>query len=191
MGALGQANYRLTPIILTTQEAEIRRIMIQRQPWTNSWDPISKKNPVIECLPSMCKALGLTPQHCKSKKASKQKKPQQQNKPDWSLKGLVQHYTQSVIRRNKTWAIPEVIDNGQVILPKSQCVRVWKMGMPNHESLSWTCEHVHPLELNSNPGVSYLVVELGKLFILLSFSFIVMKIEINTHILQSFIYFWW
>jgi hypothetical protein len=34
----------LTPIILATQEAEIRRITVRSQPWANSsWDPIPKK----------------------------------------------------------------------------------------------------------------------------------------------------
>jgi hypothetical protein len=34
----------LTPIILVTQEAEIRRMLVQSQSWVNSsWDPISKK----------------------------------------------------------------------------------------------------------------------------------------------------
>jgi hypothetical protein len=34
----------LTPLILATQEAEIREITVQSQPWANSsGDPISKK----------------------------------------------------------------------------------------------------------------------------------------------------
>jgi hypothetical protein len=34
------------PVILAMQEAEIRRIKVQSQPWTNSsQDPILKKNP--------------------------------------------------------------------------------------------------------------------------------------------------
>jgi hypothetical protein len=34
----------LTPVILTTQEAEIRRISVRNQPWKNHLgDPISKK----------------------------------------------------------------------------------------------------------------------------------------------------
>jgi hypothetical protein len=34
----------LTPVILATQEAEIRRIVVQSQPWVNSsQDPISEK----------------------------------------------------------------------------------------------------------------------------------------------------
>jgi hypothetical protein len=34
----------LTPVILATQEAEIRRIVIQFQPWVNClWEPILKK----------------------------------------------------------------------------------------------------------------------------------------------------
>jgi hypothetical protein len=34
---------RLTPVILATQEAEVKRIMVQSQPWANSSpDPISK-----------------------------------------------------------------------------------------------------------------------------------------------------
>jgi hypothetical protein len=38
----------LMPIILASQEAEIRRIEAQSQPWANSsWDPISKK-PITE-----------------------------------------------------------------------------------------------------------------------------------------------
>jgi hypothetical protein len=42
------------PIILVTQEAEIRRIMVQSQPWANnSRDPISKN-------PSQKRAGGLT-----------------------------------------------------------------------------------------------------------------------------------
>jgi hypothetical protein len=55
------------PVILSAQEAEIRRITVQIQPWSNSlWDPILK-NPtqnradgmaeVVECLPSKCEAL--------------------------------------------------------------------------------------------------------------------------------------
>jgi hypothetical protein len=34
----------LTPIILATQEAEIRKMVVQSQPWANSsQDPIAKK----------------------------------------------------------------------------------------------------------------------------------------------------
>jgi hypothetical protein len=36
-------HWRLTPVILATQEAEIRRIEVRRQPWANSSrDPITK-----------------------------------------------------------------------------------------------------------------------------------------------------
>jgi hypothetical protein len=59
----------LTPVILATQEAEIRRIMVRSQPWTNrSRDLILKKThhkkkkaggvaQVAEHLPSKCEAL--------------------------------------------------------------------------------------------------------------------------------------
>jgi hypothetical protein len=55
------------PVILATQEAEIRRIAVQRQPWANSSrDPISKipntkqcwrMGQVVEHLPSKREAL--------------------------------------------------------------------------------------------------------------------------------------
>jgi hypothetical protein len=39
----------LTPIILANQEAEIRRIMVQSQPWANSsGDPMSKKKKITK-----------------------------------------------------------------------------------------------------------------------------------------------
>jgi hypothetical protein len=42
------ARWCLTPIILATQEAHIRRITVQNQPQANSsWDPISK-NPITK-----------------------------------------------------------------------------------------------------------------------------------------------
>jgi hypothetical protein len=58
----------LTPVILATQEAEIRRIMAQSQPWANSSrDPISKcsftkkkaggEAQVVAHLPSKCNTL--------------------------------------------------------------------------------------------------------------------------------------
>jgi hypothetical protein len=41
----------LKPIILATQEEEIRRIMVQSQPWANSsQDPISKNPQLMERL---------------------------------------------------------------------------------------------------------------------------------------------
>jgi hypothetical protein len=46
----------VTPVILATQEAEIRRIVVQSQPWANNFrDPISKK-------PITCWALPYSPQ---------------------------------------------------------------------------------------------------------------------------------
>jgi hypothetical protein len=47
----------LTPVILATQEAEIRRIAIQSQPWANNLqDPISKKPITKKGLCSTCLA---------------------------------------------------------------------------------------------------------------------------------------
>jgi hypothetical protein len=61
----------LTPGILATQEAEIRRISVQSQPGKIDRETLSQKNisqnkaggvaQVIECLPRKCKALSSNP----------------------------------------------------------------------------------------------------------------------------------
>jgi hypothetical protein len=68
----------LMPVILVTQEAEIRRIVVQSQPQANSsQDPISKipntkranrVAQVTECLPSKHEALSTNPSITKKKK---------------------------------------------------------------------------------------------------------------------------
>jgi hypothetical protein len=63
----------LMPIVLATQEAKIRRIMIQSHPWQR--DPISNIKRaggvarVIELLPSKCEALSSN--HSTRKKKNK------------------------------------------------------------------------------------------------------------------------
>jgi hypothetical protein len=64
----------LTPVILATQEAEIRRIEVQSQLGANSSrDPTLKKPSqkraggvaqVVECLPSKCQGPEFKPQYC-------------------------------------------------------------------------------------------------------------------------------
>jgi hypothetical protein len=60
----------LMPVILATNEAEIRRITIRSQPWANSSQgPISKipntglEEWLLELLPSRCEALSSDPQY--------------------------------------------------------------------------------------------------------------------------------
>jgi hypothetical protein len=68
----------LTLVILATQEAKIRRITVQSQPWQIVRDTLFQKHPtwkragkvasVVECLPSKCEALSLIPNTTKKKK---------------------------------------------------------------------------------------------------------------------------
>jgi hypothetical protein len=63
------------PVILATQEAEIRRIVVQSQPGVNDYETLSQKHPtqkragevaqVIQHLPSKCKALNSSPSTAK------------------------------------------------------------------------------------------------------------------------------
>jgi hypothetical protein len=58
------------PVILATQETELKRIMVQSQPWTNSsHDPISK-NPIKKRAGGVAQGVGpeFKPQYCKKKK---------------------------------------------------------------------------------------------------------------------------
>jgi hypothetical protein len=68
----------LTPVILATQEAEIRRIMAQSQSQANSSQDTISKIPntkkragrvthVVDCLPSKCEALSSNPSTTKKK----------------------------------------------------------------------------------------------------------------------------
>jgi hypothetical protein len=66
------------PVILATQEAEIRRIEVQSllkqvvHKTLSQRHPIQKRadrvDPVVECLPSKCEALSSKPQDCQKKK---------------------------------------------------------------------------------------------------------------------------
>jgi hypothetical protein len=68
----------LTPVILATQEEEVRRIVVQSQPGKIVHETISQKNPtqkraggvtqVVEHLPSKHKALSSNPSIAKKKK---------------------------------------------------------------------------------------------------------------------------
>jgi hypothetical protein len=61
----------LRPVILATQETEIRRIMVQSQPWANSSrDPISKKTHHKEKAGGVAQDGGpeFKSQYCKRKK---------------------------------------------------------------------------------------------------------------------------
>jgi hypothetical protein len=68
----------LTPVILASQEAEIRRIWVQSQPWANNpRDPISKipdtkegwwSDQAVECLLSKNEALNSNPSIGENKK---------------------------------------------------------------------------------------------------------------------------
>jgi hypothetical protein len=66
----------LTPVILDTQEVEIKSIRVESQPWANSSSDTISKIPntkkglarVIELLPSKCKAQNLNPSTTKKKK---------------------------------------------------------------------------------------------------------------------------
>jgi hypothetical protein len=65
------------PIILATQEAEIRKIEVQGQPWQIVCETLSQKYPtqkraggvaqVLERLPSKCKTLSLNSSTTKKK----------------------------------------------------------------------------------------------------------------------------
>jgi hypothetical protein len=60
----------LTPVILATQEAEIRRITVQSQPWANSsWDLILR-NPSQKMAGGVAQDVGseFKPQYRKKKK---------------------------------------------------------------------------------------------------------------------------
>jgi hypothetical protein len=87
----------LTPVILATQEAEIRRIKIWSQPGQTVHETLPQKYPtqnragrgaqVVECLPSKCEALGSNLSTAKNKKiweffleAKKKKKKKNQTK---------------------------------------------------------------------------------------------------------------
>jgi hypothetical protein len=68
----------LTPVILATQEAEIRSVGVQSQPGANSLrDPIAK-NPSQKRAGGMAQGVGpeFNPQNRKNKKQNKTKKPQ-------------------------------------------------------------------------------------------------------------------
>jgi hypothetical protein len=69
------------PVIIAIQEAEIRRIVVQSQPWANSsWDPIPlKKNPSQKRTGGVAQGIGseFKPQYQKTnKQTNKQKNPQ-------------------------------------------------------------------------------------------------------------------
>jgi hypothetical protein len=65
------------PEILATQEADIKRIMVQSQRWQIVPKTLFRKNPtqnragevaeVVECLPSKCEALSSNPSNIKKK----------------------------------------------------------------------------------------------------------------------------
>jgi hypothetical protein len=69
------------PVILATQEAEIRRIAVQGQPGQTVYEPLSGKYPtykraggvvhVVQFLPSKCEALISNPSTAKKKKKKK------------------------------------------------------------------------------------------------------------------------
>jgi hypothetical protein len=63
------------PVILATQEAEIRRIVVISQPRQIVCETLSQKYPtqnraggVVECLSSKCEALSSNPSTAKKKK---------------------------------------------------------------------------------------------------------------------------
>jgi hypothetical protein len=61
----------LTPVILATWEAEIRRITVRSQPQTNSLQgPISKRNPSKKSAAGVAQGVGpeFKPQSAKKKK---------------------------------------------------------------------------------------------------------------------------
>jgi hypothetical protein len=59
-----------TPVILATQEAEIRRIMVQSQPWQIVCKTLSRKNPSQKRAGGVAQGIGLEfkPQYCQRKK---------------------------------------------------------------------------------------------------------------------------
>jgi hypothetical protein len=65
----------LTPIILTTQEEEIRKITVQSQPWQIVLKTLSKKKPVTKRGSGMAQGVGLEfkPQYCKKKKKERKR----------------------------------------------------------------------------------------------------------------------
>jgi hypothetical protein len=85
----------LMPVILASQEAEIRRITVQSQPKqivheTLSWKYPTTKRPgkvdqVIECLPSKCEALSSNSSTAKKKNKKTKNHHSQTLKPSKSL----------------------------------------------------------------------------------------------------------
>jgi hypothetical protein len=75
--ALTARSWWLTPVILATQDVEIRGIRVQSQPRQIDHEILSQKYPrknsgvaqVIECLPSKCEALSSNPSTKKKKKS--------------------------------------------------------------------------------------------------------------------------
>jgi hypothetical protein len=59
---------RLTPVILATQEAEIRRIAVRSQPRQTILEALSGKNPSQKRAGEMAQGPEFKPQYCKKEK---------------------------------------------------------------------------------------------------------------------------
>jgi hypothetical protein len=64
------------PVILDTQKAEIRRIMVQSKPRQIVQETLSRKNPSQKRAGGVAQGIGpeFKPQYCKKKKKKKKKK---------------------------------------------------------------------------------------------------------------------
>jgi hypothetical protein len=62
--------WRLTPVILATQEPEIRRISVRSQPRQIVCETLSQKNPSQKRTGGVAQGVGpeFKPQHCQKKK---------------------------------------------------------------------------------------------------------------------------